>query len=68
MCFYNIVVDSVSLNKVIDSDNDGVPKHLGQVADSMAEWEGKISDSLELTEADVANIKTGYPFSLKLQS
>jgi hypothetical protein len=61
-------VDSLSLNKEIDSDNDGVPKHLGQIADAMAEWEGKISDALELTEADVAGIKTRSPSSLGLQS
>ena len=53
---------------MIDSDNDGVPEHLGQIADLMAEWEGKISDSLKLTEADVADIKTRYPSRLKLQS
>ena len=53
---------------MIDSGNNGVHKHLGQIADSMAEWEGKIADELELTEVDVAGIKTQYPSKLKLQS
>lgn len=54
---------------MIDSDNDGVPKHLGQIAEKiMADWEGNISDSLELTEGDVAGIKTGSPYNLNLQS
>lgn len=53
---------------MIDSDTGGVPKHLGQIADSMAEWEGKIADKLELTEADVAGIKKKHPSNLKLQS
>ena len=49
------------MDKVIDS------KHLGLIADLMAEWEGKISDSLELTKPDVAGIKTRYPSELNLQ-
>ena len=43
-------------------------RHLGQIAESMVEWEGPIADELELTPADVADIKTKYPHSLKLQS
>ena len=43
-------------------------RHLGQISDSMVEWEGLIADDLELTPADVADIKTKYPQSLKLQS
>ena len=42
-------------------------KHLGQIADSMYEWEGTIADELRLTWADIAAIKTKYPTSLKLQ-
>ncbi|MCG8622465.1 MAG: hypothetical protein MJE68_10780 [Proteobacteria bacterium] len=42
--------------------------HLGQIADSMVEWEGLIADELKLTPADVADIKTKYPQRLKLQS
>ena len=57
-----------NLNKVIDADNNGIPKHLGRIADSLAEWEGKIADELNLTSADVASIRTKYPNDLKLQS
>ena len=55
---------------MIDADHDvrGVPKHLGQIADSMAVWEGRISDELKLTLADVASIHTKYSGNLKLQS
>ena len=48
-------------------DADGVPKHLGQIADSMCEWEGRIADELELKNADVAAIKCEYPNKLTLQ-
>ena len=41
---------------------------LGQIADLMAEWEGRIADELGLTSADVAAIKEEYPGKLKLQS
>ena len=47
-------------------DGDGVSKHLGQIADSMSEWEGRIADELGLKNADVAAIKNDYP-KLKLQ-
>ena len=53
---------------MIDTDSHGVPKHLGRIADSMTEWEGQISDELKFTPADVANIHTKHPKSLKLQS
>ena len=55
------------LDKEIDFCYKGVPKHLGRIADSMAEWEGPIADELELTEADVASIKAKHPSNLKLQ-
>ena len=42
--------------------------HLGQIADSMYEWEGAIADSLGLHQADVAEIKEAYPGKLKLQA
>ena len=44
------------------------PRHLGQIADSMVEWEGLISDKLKLTRSDVADIKAKHPQKLKLQS
>ena len=53
------------LNLVVDGD--GVPKHLGQIADSMSEWEGRIADELGLKNADVAAIKSEYPNKLRLQ-
>ena len=59
--------DALHLDKEIDFCNNGVPRHLGQIADSMDEWEGGIAEELGLTKADVANIKTKYPSNLKLQ-
>ena len=56
------------LDKEIDFCYKGVPKHLGRIADSMAEWQGPIADELGLTEADVASITTKHPSNLKLQS
>ena len=56
------------LDQVLDFENDGVPKHLGQIADTMHEWEGPIAEQLGLTRADVAAIKTKYPGELKLQT
>ena len=42
-------------------------RHLGRIAESMAEWEGQIADEFKLTDSDVAAIKTEYPGKLKLQ-
>ena len=42
-------------------------KHLGQIADSMYEWEGPIANELGLTPVDVAAIKAKYPMNLYLQ-
>ena len=56
------------LDQVLDFENDGVSKHLGQIADAMYEWEGPIAEQLGLTRADVAAIKTKYPSELKLQT
>ena len=46
VCLYLLVV--TTLNKEIDSDSGDVPKHLGEIADSVAEWEGKLLKSLGL--------------------
>ena len=43
------------------------PKHLGRIADIMCEWEGRIADELELSEADVSAIIAKHPRELKLQ-
>ena len=56
------------LNKEIDSNNNGVPIHIGQIANNMTQWEGHISDGLNLTLADVAYIKAKYPLNLVMQS
>lgn len=45
-----------------------VPKHLGKIADSMPEWEGRIADELDLSPADVAAIKKKHPNELNLQA
>ena len=55
------------LDQVIDFGNKSA-KHLGQIADAMTEWEGKIAEELQLSEADVAAIKTKHPMDLKLQT
>ena len=56
------------LDQVIDSGHGGVPRHLGQIADTMYEWEGPVSDSLGLHQADVAAIKKAHPGELQLQT
>jgi hypothetical protein len=56
------------LNLVLDSENGGVPKHLGEIAEQMYEWEGKVSDELGLTKPDVNNIKELHKNQLKLQA
>ena len=60
MCFNNIGDKTflhTTLDSVLDSGHGGVPKHLGQIADCMTGWEGRIADELELTLADVASIR-----------
>ena len=51
---------------MIDAEHH-ISKHLGQIADSMYEWEGAIADELGLTPADVTAIKTKHPRELNLQ-
>ena len=60
------VIGKAQLEREIDAD--GVLKHLGMIADLMTEWEGQISEKLELTPADVASIHVQHPNKLKLQS
>ena len=55
-------------DQVLDSENGGVSKHLGEIADSMYEWEGPVAEQLGLTPADVAAIKTEHPNKLRLQT
>ena len=55
------------LNSVLDGDSVIEHKHLGQIADSMKEWEGRIAEELGLIPPDVENIKHKYPLNLNLQ-
>ena len=55
------------LDQVLDLDSGGVPKHLGQIADSMCEWEGRIAEGFGLTPAEVESIKYKYKDNLELQ-
>ena len=62
------VFHSQRLNQVLDFENGGVSKHLGQIADSMYEWEEQVAEQLGLTPADVAAIKVKHPSELRLQT
>ena len=56
------------LDQVLDSMNGGASRHLGQIAELMYEWEGRVADELGLSQADVADIKCSHCTELKLQS
>ena len=56
------------LNRRIDQENGGVPKHLGQIADAIYEWEGPVAMALGLTTANVAAIVKKYPNQLNMQA
>ena len=45
------------LDSVLDQNGGGVAKHLGQIADSMDEWEGPVAENLGLNQAEIANIQ-----------
>ena len=55
------------LDHVLDYNSGGVSKHLGQIADSMNEWEGPVAEELGLSPADITAIKTAHPSDFKLQ-
>ena len=55
-CIQKKVLGTAQLNKVIDIDNNGVDKHLGLIVDFIDQWDRRITDELELTESDIANI------------
>ena len=61
-------VASLTLKDVLDSKSNSVSKHLGEIADSMCEWEGAVAENLELTPADIANIIIKYPKEMNLQA
>ena len=67
-CYYVPFSDCEQLNQVIDFENNGVPLYLGQIADSMYEWEGAVAERLCLTQVDVAAIKLQHPTKLNLQT
>jgi hypothetical protein len=56
-----------TLDQVLDYDSGGVSKHLGQIADSMGEWEGPVAEQLGLNPADITAIKTENHLNFKLQ-
>ena len=64
----SFVLYSPQLNEVIDFRNDGVSKHLGQIANTIYEWEGPVAEQLGLTQADIAAIKVKHRDELKLQT
>ena len=55
------------LDQFLDYGSGGVSKHLGQIADSMNEWEGSVAEELELSPADIIAIKTAHPSNFKQQ-
>lgn len=57
----------LNLDQVLDSGNRDVSKHLGRIADSMCEWEGRVAEVLELSSADVENIKEKHKQKFNLQ-
>ena len=54
---------SYSLKQVLDEI-----KHIGPIADSMAEWDGPVGDALELTYTEREEISTAHPGKLKKQT
>ena len=56
-----------ALDQVIDLESGNVPKHLGHIADSMSDWEGRIADELMLTPAEVETIKEKHRNKFNLQ-
>ena len=51
----------------IGVDIEIAEKHIGEIADFMAEWEGPIAENLKLRKSDVEEIKAKYPQKLNLQ-
>ena len=41
-------------------DDEIKAKHIGVIADSMSEWEGRIAEKLELSRPNIACIKKEY--------
>ena len=55
------------MDLVIDAENGGVSKHLGRIADHINEWEGRIAEELDLSDAEITAITKKYPVALNMQ-
>ena len=55
------------LDQLLDCNSGGVSKYLGQIADSMHEWEGPVAEELGLSLADISVIRTAHPTNFNLQ-
>ena len=56
------------LDQELDFETPSISLHLGQIADSMYEWEGPVAEQLGLTSAEIAAIKMEHPGKLELQT
>ena len=48
------------LDNQLDWDQEGVDRHLNQIADTMIHWEEKLSTLLSLTEVQIHDLKEKY--------
>ena len=55
------------LDQVVDYGSKA-PVHIGQIAERVREWEGPLSDGLDLSPTDVRSIKTMHDRDLKGQT
>ena len=57
------------MNRVIDSQHNGVLKHIGKIADEMENWNNVLLMSeLGLRQADINQIQHRHPGNSKLQA
>ena len=56
-----IIIISFTVCQIVQS------KHIGEIADNMWEWEGRIADGLGLTQPDIAEIKMKHDEELNLR-
>ena len=68
LMLFEFILSYNRLDQVLDSDSTGISLHVGQIADSMYEWEGPIAEQLSLTLAEIAAIKIEHPNKLGLQT
>lgn len=45
------------LDQILDSGHEDVPLHLGNIADNIPDWQGRVADNLGLTRVEVSDIK-----------